>query len=129
MTGKRPSDRAFGLVFSLLFGGLALIGWLWTGGLPLWAVGISGGLLLLAGLAPGVLMPFNRSWLYLGSRIAVVSNFLLLGTFYFLVIVPYGLAARLFRLSALRKRPDGEVPSYWTPVVRQATADTYPDQF
>jgi hypothetical protein len=129
VTERRPSDRAFGLVFSGLFGAIALAAWA-LGGRPLpWALALGGALLVLAVVAPGVLLPANRLWGLLGQRVARLSNFVLLGSFYFLVVVPFGLAARLLRLSSLRKRPDPSVASYWAPVERQATADTYPDLF
>jgi hypothetical protein len=129
VTVKRPGDRLFGLVFSGLFGVIAVVAFLVTGGWPEWSVALSAGLLGLALCAPGLLMPLNRLWSRLGARIGFVSNHLLLGVFYFGIVVPFGLMSQLFRLSSLRKRPDPAAASYWTPVGRQATADTYPDQF
>ena len=129
MTAKRPGDRVFGLVLSGLFALIAIVALFLSGRLPLWAVATSAAALLLALAAPGLLMPLNRLWSRVGRRVAVVSNYLLLGAFYFLVVVPFGLAARLLRLIALHKRPDPAAETYWTPVGRQATADTYPDLF
>lgn len=129
MEAARPSDRAFGLVFAGLFGVITALATAWTGRVPGWSLALSGTLLGLALAAPGVLMPANRLWSRLGRRLARVSNALLLGGFYFALVVPFGLAARVLRLSALRKRPDPSLPSYWSPVGRQATAETYPDLF
>lgn len=129
MSAKRPSDRAFGLVFAGLFAAIAGVALAWTGSAPGWALALSAGLLLLALAAPGVLMPANRLWNRAGRRIGLVSNGVLLGGFYFGVVVPFGLAARALHLSTLRKRPDPTVETYWTAVVRQATPDTYPDLF
>ena len=82
VSAKRASDRAFGLVFAGLFGLIALIGWLLSGGILTWAIATSGALLLLAAVVPGVLMPLNRLWTRLGYRVAMVSNHVLLGSFF-----------------------------------------------
>ena len=128
MSDPRPGDRTFGLVFAGLFGLITLIGWLLSGRVLGWAVALAGGLLLLALFAPGLLMPLNRLWTRLGRRIAIASNYALLGSFFYLMILPFGLVGRLLR-SSLPKRPDPEADSYWSPVRRQATADTYSDMF
>jgi hypothetical protein len=112
-----------------LFSVIVAIGWLLSGQIPFWALGISGALLVTALLAPGLLMPLNRLWMLLGQRIGVVSNHLLLGIFFFLLITPMGGVIRLLRRSSIRKRPDPAVESYWTPVERKATAETYVDMF
>jgi hypothetical protein len=126
---KRPGDRVFGLVLGVVFGVIALIGWFVSGRILAWAVGISGSFLVLALLAPGVLMPLNRIWSWLGVRIAFAINHLLLGVFFYLVILPFGLSVRLLRRRLMLKRPDPSLESYWSPVGRQATAETYPDLF
>lgn len=129
MSEKHPRDRVFGLALGAVFGVVALIGWLLSGRTPVWAVGVSGSFLALALLAPGLLMPLNRIWSWLGLRIALAVNHLLLGLFFYLVILPFGLSARLLRRRLLLKRPDPSLESYWQPVGRQATVETYPDMF
>jgi hypothetical protein len=126
---KRPADRTFGLVFAALFGLVALVGWLLSGRILLWAIALAGALLVPALFVPGILMPLNRLWTRLGQRIAIVINHLLLGSFFYLVILPFGLVARGLRWISMPKRPDLETDSYWKPVQRQATAETYPDLF
>jgi hypothetical protein len=126
---KRPGDRVFGLVLGAVFGLIALIGWFLSGRILTWAVGISGGFLVLALFAPGLLMPLNRIWGRLALRVASVINHLLLGLFFYLVILPFGLSARLLLRRLMLKRPDPSLDSYWTPVGRQATTETYPDMF
>ena len=129
MSDPRPGDRTFGLVFAGLFGLITLISWLLADRILGWAVTLAGSLLLLALFAPGLLMPLNRLWTRLGRRIAIASNYVLLGSFFYLMILPFGLVGRLLRRSSLPKRPDPEADSYWTPVRRQATEDTYSDMF
>ena len=128
MSANRPTDRAFGLVFAGLFGLIALIGWRVSGQIPVWAIGVSGLLLVAAMLAPGLLLPLNRLWTQLGSRIGIVVNHVLLGGFFYFVVLPVGFVSR-FRAGSMLKRPDATTDSYWTPVVRHATTETYRDLF
>ncbi len=129
MAQSRMTERMFGLAFAVIFAAIAFIGWLVGGRIMQWAIAVSTGLLLLVLVAPGVLMPLNRIWSGLANRIGFVTNHLLLGTFFFLVLVPFGMAARLFGWSSFRRGIDRSADSYWTPVERQATAETYPDMF
>ncbi|MCG8558714.1 MAG: SxtJ family membrane protein [Hyphomicrobiales bacterium] len=85
--------------------------------------------LLLALLAPSILMPLNRLWRLLAMRLGVVNNFLLLGIFFVVVMMPVSAAMRLFGRDPMRRSIDRDSPSYWTPVGRQTTAQTFPDMF
>lgn len=128
VSATRPSDRAFGLVFAALFAFVTLIGWLLAGRVLLWSAATALALLLTALLAPGLLLPLNRIWGLLGARLALLVNRVLLSLFFYLVILPFGLASRL-RGGLLRRRPDPDAQTYWGPVRRQARADNYLDMF
>jgi hypothetical protein len=127
MPAKRVSDRSFGLVFAALFLVIALLGWLLAGRLLVWALAVSASFALLAALAPGLLLPLNRLWTLLGQRIGFVMNHVLLGLFFYLVILPVGLVLRASG-SRMVVRPDAEADSYWSDVGRKAP-DSYADQF
>lgn len=129
MAVKRPSDRAFGFAFAGFSGLLATIVWLTSGNAPRWAVVISGTLALLAVVAPGSLMPLNRLWALLGRRVTGISNHVLLGSFFYLVVLPLGLLARLAGRISMPRRFDPSADSYWKPVGRQANPESYPDMF
>ena len=132
MAAERLEDRTFGLALGAVFGLLASIGWLVSEQLPTSAIAISVVLVLAALIAPAFLMPLNRVFSWVGRRLGPVINFVLLAVFFYLVIVPFGVVARrLGKLGAdsIRKQPDAGTDSYWTPVKRQATAETYPDMF
>jgi hypothetical protein len=129
VSAKRPGDRAFGLVFAALFAAIATVGWLLSGAIWTGAIATSGFLLATALLVPWLLMPLNRLWALLGQRIGIVTNHLLLGIFFYLLITPLGGTVRLFRRSSIPKRPDPKKTSYWAPVGRKASADTYADLF
>lgn len=129
MAVQRASDRAFGLAMSGLFALLATIGWFLSGGVPTWAVVVSVGFLLSAIVTPGLLMPINRIWTRIGGAIGTAVNFLLLGAFFYLIIFPFGLVSRVFSTDSIIKRPRQDAESYWQPVRRQASPETYSDLF
>jgi hypothetical protein len=103
-------------------------GWL-AGQVPIWAAAISGTLVFVALAAPGLLLPINRIWAWLGHYIGLAFNHVLLSLFYYSVIVPFGGFGRLFDKTDLMKRPDPDRESYWAPVGRKATPETYADMF
>ena len=128
MPAKRASDRSFGLVFATLFGMIATFGWFLADRVLVTAIAISAGLLLTALVAPAILMPFNRLWMLLGQRIGFVMNHVLLGLFFYLVILPVGLVLRLTG-RRMPVEPDSSTESYWSDVGRQAAPDSYGDMF
>ena len=103
------SDRSFGLLFGVILSGITALGWfLWDESLPM--LGAAGGVLLVLALPP-------------------VTNTLILGLFFYLVLAPLGLVARLFRSDPLQRRRQPEAESYWAPVKRQVTTETLKDMF
>lgn len=129
MSTNRLGDRIFGFAMAAIFLAIATIGWLLSGRIVFWALWICGFLLVTALLMPSLLMPLNRLWMVLSKRMGVISNHALLGIFFFLLITPVGGILRLLRRNSILKRPDPTAQSYWTPVGRKATPDTYGDMF
>ena len=89
----------------------------------------SGVFLALALLVPGVLMPLNRLWGVVAGRIHRVVNFTLLASFFYLLILPFGLVMRLFGRDAMRRARGPQTASYWQPVTRHTDETTLPDMF
>ncbi len=111
------------------FAAIAAVGWLLFDSAPYWAPVISALFLLVALTVPGLLLPLNRLWSLLARCLAIVTNFVLLGAFFYLVILPFGLVSRLFGRDSMRRKPETNTDSYWMPVERQASRHTYPDMF
>ena len=110
---RRSSSRGFGVVFAIFF---ALIGtwpWLFGSGMRWWAMALSGVLLCTAIAVPVLLAPANKAWTAFGLLLHRVTNPLVMGILFFLVITPIGLLRRLFVRDplGLRARPAGA--SYW----------------
>ncbi len=88
--------RRFGLTVGAAF--LVLAGIVWWRGRMLGAValGILGGLLIIAALAlPGRLGPVYRGWMGLALLLSKVTTPIFMGIVYLLVLTPIGLVLRL----------------------------------
>lgn len=113
-TEKLPSNRSFGLVFTVFFALLAF--WpLARRGEPvrLWAAVASGVMLLLTLVAPNVLQPANRLWMKLGHLLGRIVNPIILSGMFFLLFTPIAFLLRLLGKDLLRWRRDAQAASYW----------------
>jgi hypothetical protein len=112
-TGKRSSNRAFGIVFAVVF----LIGAvfpLFSGGtLRAWALAAAAAFVAVAAFAPALLTYPNRLWLAFGALLHRVVSPVALGLIYFAAIVPTGLLMRLTGKDFLSLRRRVGESSYW----------------
>ena len=129
MQVKRLSDRTFGISLAILFA-LTFIVFDYTFDISLiWAPWVSVIFVLIALLAPGVLMPLNRLWLKLANQLSKINNVVLLGVFFFLAILPTGLTLRIFGYDPMGKKRKKTDNSYWTQIDRHTDTETLKDQF
>jgi hypothetical protein len=125
----RLSDRAFGLAFTIFFIFIAAIGWLVFDHIIIWAIAFAVGLAFLTLLTPGILLPFNRLWGVFAHKLGALNNTVLLGLFFFILMLPIGCIIRLIGKDPMtRKKRKGTI-SYWTPIARHAEPDTFSDMF
>ena len=129
MTHRLLSERAFGLTFTVIFLGISALGWWLYGAIPVWAFATAFILLLISLAAPWLLLPLNRLWGAFSRRLGRVTNFLLLGLFFFLILLPVGAVMRLVGHDPLRLRSGAGRRSHFTPVTRHADAETFSDMF
>lgn len=110
-----PSNRTFGLLFFVVFGGLAALLW-WRGAasFPYFA-GLSAAFLVAALLAPGILKPLNRAWMAFANLLHKVTSPIILGVLYFVLFTPVAAFMRLRRRDVLRRQFDRAAASYWIP--------------
>jgi hypothetical protein len=114
-----PSDRSIGLVFASFFAIVACVLW-YSGKVWLWALAVSAAFGAIALLYPAVLGPLNRVWMKFGLLLHNITNPIVLGALFFLVVLPVGLLRRAFGADPLRlrrragsywiERPEGEAP-------------------
>lgn len=124
----RQTDRAFGLMFAAVFAIIAAIGFFAFGVVLTWAIAAATAFLTIALALSWVLMPLNRLWSAFAGRLGHFNNFVLLGIFFYVFILPAGLVMRLFN-DPMQRKIDPSAPSYWSPVGRKADIETYRDLF
>jgi len=124
------SNRSFGLVFSVVFGIIALAPLVSGGVLRLWALFVSGAFVLAAFAFPALLGPLNRIWLKFGMFLRKIVSPIVLGIMFFLVITPMGIVMRAFGKDPMRLRFDAAAASYWIPRTPPGpSAESIKDQF
>ena len=128
MTPPRQTERAFGVMFTAVFAIIAAVGFFVFDVLLAWAVVVAFAFLTIALLAPWLLLPLNRLWMKFAQRLGRVSNFVLLGAFFYIFVLPTGLIMRLFT-DPMRRKVDPAATTYWSPVERKADPGTYRDLF
>jgi hypothetical protein len=109
-----PSNRSFGLLFTLVF--------LAVGAVPLWrgeparrwalALAILFGIATLA--APRALTPLNRLWTLIGVALHRVMNPVITAVLFFGAVTPFGVFFQVRRKGVMRRlRRDPDARSYW----------------
>ncbi len=129
MKPVRQTNRAFGLMMAAAIAAFAGIAWAAFGAFAPSAFAVSGTFIALALAAPWTLLPLNRLWGSFAQRMGHFNNFVLLGAFFYLLVVPLGSVLRLFGWDPMGRTPDRGADTYWTPVDRHADADTFKDMF
>jgi predicted nucleic acid-binding Zn ribbon protein len=129
LAGIRQSERAFGLMFAAVFAVIALVGWLAFDARLYWVMAAAGLFLVTALAVPWVLLPLNRLWAVFARRLGGLNNYVLLGLFFYVFIVPAGLILRLLGRDPMCRGFDAKAPTYWTPVTRRTDAETLRDMF
>jgi hypothetical protein len=110
---RGSSERGFGITF----GAVSLIVALWPvrSGQPprVWVLAIAALFCLIAFTRPSLLRPLNLAWMRFGLLLARITNPLILGLLFYLVLTPMALILRLLGKDLLRLRRDPGAPSYW----------------
>ena len=128
---KLPSERSFGLLSLSVSLGFGLFG-LYKEWAAYSVIAFFSGSLIL-GFAtlffPGVLVPFNKAWFFLGQALGKVVSPIVLGVIYFGLLTPVAVIGRIFGRDELKIKPRPQV-SYW--VKRDPpgpTASSFKNQF
>ena len=108
-----PSERKFGLFFSLVF--LVAAAYAWRAALPsatIALIALAVGIAILAQTNPNTLRTLNRLWFELGILIGRIVNPIVLGILFFVLITPFSFATRLLGRDELHLKKR-QVISYW----------------
>ena len=105
--------RKFALVTSgmlILFFDI-IIPWIWDFSPPIWPLGISGILIVLAGLAPSLLEPIYLVWMKFAEALGWINTRIILSLIFFLLFLPFGIVLRIFK-DPMRRKLDDSIESY-----------------
>lgn len=111
-TGRREL-RNFGLLVGGVFLAIGLWALLKHKAWYLWALWPGSALMLFGVVAPAVLKPIYIVWMSLALVMGFVVSHVLLTVFFFLVITPIGLVARLAGRDFLRLKRTPGADTYW----------------
>ncbi len=112
-TPPLPSDRSFGILFTVVFALIA--GWMAWRGKTLWPwfAGASAAFLLVSFTFPKALRPLNIVWMKLGLLLGAIVSPIVLGIIYFLVITPVALFFKMTKRDVLNRKYEPSLASYW----------------
>lgn len=123
-----PSNRKFGILFSLIF--LILTGYFYSQ--SGWALFFFGGCALVflaaTALKPEALRPLNQLWMKLAFWLSKVMSPVVFGAIFFGLVAPYGVAMRLFGRDALRLKKNSS-ESFWVARPQTNPQTNFSDQF
>tara|TARA_B100001029_G_C15011785_1_gene424677 strand:- start:849 stop:1235 length:387 start_codon:yes stop_codon:yes gene_type:complete len=109
---KLPTNRNFGMVFSIVFLIISLWPLLSQNEIRIWSLTISGIFFILGIFNSKLLLPLNKIWfkfgMFLGNFIAPI----VMGIVFFLVVTPTGLIMRLLGKDLLNLKKKNK-NSYW----------------
>ena len=109
----QSSEKSFGVVFAIVFLIVALYPLLTSAGLRIWALVVSIIFLLLAFLAPKILVLPNKLWFKFGLLIGSIVAPIVMAFVYFVTVLPTGLIMRLLGKDLLKQKLDKNAKSYW----------------
>ena len=107
------SDRAFGLVFSLVFAVVAFFP-LTAGNDPrLWSIGLALAFMLISFIRPRILSPLNRMWRRFALFQARLMQPLWMAIIFFVAVTPTAILLRVFKPDSLNLKWDASAQTYW----------------
>ena len=109
---KLPSNRNFGIIFSIVFLIISLWPLLSQNDIRIWSLIISGIFLVLGLINSKLLLPLNKIWFKFGL---ILGNFIapiVMGIVYFMVVTPTGLIMRVLGKDLLNLKKNNK-DTYW----------------
>jgi len=129
MKQKKLTDRQFGLMMGAALLVIVAAGWF------VFETFLKGALVaaalfgIIALVLPVALLPLNRLWGVFAEKLGGFTNFLLLGSFFYLFVMPFGLIIRLIGRDPMKRNIDQGAKTFWSPVTRHTDEETLRDMF
>ena len=109
---KLPSNRNFGIVFSIVFLIISIWPLLSQNDIRIWSLIISGIFLVLGLINSKILNPLNKLWFKFGIFLGKVISPIIMGIIFFFVVTPIGLIMRIFGKDVLNLK-FSKNKTYW----------------
>ena len=109
---KLPTNKNFGIVFSIVFLIIALWPLLKQNDLRLWSLSISGIFFVLGLFNSKLLSPLNKIWFKFGMLLGTFISPVVMCIVFFLVVTPTGLIMKLFGKDLLNLKKNKK-ETYW----------------
>ena len=109
---KLPTNRNFGIVFSIVFLIISLWPLLSQNEIRIWSLTISGIFFILGIFNSKLLLPLNKIWLKFGIFLGNFIAPIVMGIVFFLVVTPTGLIMRFLGKDLLNLKKNNK-NSYW----------------
>ena len=109
---KLPSNKNFGIVFSVVFLLIALYPLTQSKHIAIWSLSVSLIFLILGLINSRILTPLNKLWFKFGIFLGKIISPLIMGIIFFLVVTPTGLLMRFFGKDLLNLKYKKN-KSYW----------------
>ena len=109
---KLPSNRNFGIVFSIVFLIVSLWPLLSQNDIRIWSLIISGIFFVLGLINSNLLLPLNKIWFKFGILLGNFVAPIVMGIVYFMVVTPTGLIMRLLGKDILNLKKNNK-DTYW----------------
>ena len=107
-----PSNRNFGIVFTIVFLIISFWPLLKSGDIRYWSLVISLIFFVLAILNSKILTPLNKIWMKFGFVLGKIISPIVMGFIFFFVVTPTGIIMRLLGKDILNLKKNNKI-SYW----------------
>ena len=109
---KLPTNKNFGIVFSVIFLIISLFPLINDGSLRIWSLIVSTVFLFLGLINSKILTPLNKIWFKFGLLLGRIVSPVIIGVIFFLVVTPTALIIRLIGKDLLNLKFNKH-KSYW----------------
>jgi hypothetical protein len=122
-----PSDRSFGKVLTSVFVLIASYQWYYYDALNIWLITAAAIALGITIFRPQKFHAMNTVWFRFGQLLQKITNPIILGAIYFVIITPTAFLARIFNKRFLHLKIDNTAQSYW--IEKASSTTNLKDQF
>ena len=126
---KIPSNRRFGLFFSIIFSLIFLyIFFVYKNSYSFIFIIVAITFFLVSILKPIILKPLNISWMYFGFALGRVFNPIILGVVFFFIVTPIGLIMKIIQRDELKIKKK-KSSSFWLIANKTNNESNFEKQF